>query len=59
LANADLSRPFELSEPKAEVSDIPVRLVFWLMLLASGVSATDALELQGAPDRVCALIGKP
>lgn len=48
LASAGLPQAFELAGLKVEVSDMLVRLVFWLILLAFGLPATGTLGLQGA-----------
>jgi len=57
LAGTGLPQAFEQAGLKVEISDVLVRLVFWLILLAFGLPAADALGLQAAADGLRTLIG--
>jgi hypothetical protein len=57
LAGTGLSQAFEQAGLRVEVSDILARLVFWLILLAFGLPAADALGLQAAADGLRTLVG--
>jgi small-conductance mechanosensitive channel len=52
-----LPRTFEQAGLKVEISEVLARLVFWLILLAFGLPAADALGLQAAADGLRMLIG--
>jgi small-conductance mechanosensitive channel len=57
LAGTGLPQAFEQAGLKVEISDVLARLVFWLILLAFGLPAADALGLQAAADGLRMLIG--
>ena len=57
LAGTGLPQAFERAGLKVEISDVLARLVFWLILLAFGLPAADALGLRTAADGLRMLIG--
>jgi small-conductance mechanosensitive channel len=57
LASTGLPQALAQAGFKVEVSDVLARLVFWLIVLAFGLPAADALGLQSAADGLRTLIG--